>query len=49
MPAPAPDRFTVFVCDATLGALVVVAALYFLLRAFRKGPDQGGPRDDDED
>jgi hypothetical protein len=45
MLAVGPDRFTVFCCDATLGALVVVGAIYFLLRAFRKdkGPGRGPP------
>jgi hypothetical protein len=42
MLAVGPDRFTVFCCDATLGALVVVGAIYFLLRVFRKDEGQGG-------
>lgn len=43
-----PYRFTAFYIDAVLGVLVVVSAIYFLLRAFRrnrKGGD-GRPRDD---
>ncbi len=46
MLAAAPDRFTVFCCDATLGLLVVAAVMYFLVRAFRKGrePGDGPPR-----
>jgi hypothetical protein len=45
----APDRFTVFCCDGTLGFLVVAGAIYFLLRVFRRDQDKGdGKRDDDE-
>jgi hypothetical protein len=44
----APDRFTVFCCEGTLGFLVVAGALYFLLRAFRRDQDKDkGPRDDE--
>jgi hypothetical protein len=50
--AAAPDRFTVFCCEATLGALAVAALLYFLLRAFRGGRDRerdrGGPPDEED-
>jgi len=46
--AATPDRFTVFCCDATLGLLVVVAAAYFLARAFRRNRDRNGPRDEPE-
>jgi hypothetical protein len=43
-----PDRFTEFCCDGTMGFLVVAGALYLLLRAFRRPPNQGdGPRDDE--
>jgi hypothetical protein len=37
-----PDPFTNFCCEGTMGAAIVVAAIYFLLRAFRKNDGQGG-------
>jgi hypothetical protein len=48
MLAAAPDRLTVFCCEGTLGALVVVGTLYFLLRAFRREREQDGPRDEED-
>jgi hypothetical protein len=48
MLAAAPDRFTEFCCDGTMGFLVVVGALYLLLRTFRRAPKEGdGPREDE--
>jgi hypothetical protein len=46
--AAVPDRFTNFCCEGTMGILVVMGAVFLLLRAFRRNDDQGGGPPDNE-
>lgn len=46
--AAAPDRFTEFCCDGTMGFLVVAGTLYLLLRAFRRDRNSDNRPPDDE-
>jgi len=42
--AAVPDRFTEFVCEATVGGLILAVAIYGLIALFRRD-QKDGPRD----